>query len=105
MEAMAFGLPIIGVDALGIPELVDDKENGFLATPDNHRQIAKFAVKLIENPELAKKMGQKSRQKIKQFSLSKTVNKLENVYLELRPASRGEPASTRGEPASTRGES
>ncbi len=86
MEAMAFGLPIIGVDALGIPELVDNNENGFLAAPDNHRQIAKFAVRLIENPKLAKKMGQKSRQKIKQFSLSKTVEKLQKAYEKIAQA-------------------
>ncbi len=80
MEAMAFGLPIIGVDALGMSELVDHQQNGFLAEPDNVRQIVEYANQIIVNPGLVKKMGQASQQKIKQFSLSKTVEKLEKTY-------------------------
>jgi len=80
LEAMAFGLPLIGVDALGMGELIKHKKNGFLAEPDNHRQIAQYGLKLVNNPQLAGQFGQKSLQMVKQLSLTKTGKELESVY-------------------------
>lgn len=83
MEAMAFGLPVIGVNALGMPELVRHKENGFLAEPDNPKDLAKYGLKLINNPKLIKKYGQNSLKIINQFSLVKTAEKLKQTYQEI----------------------
>lgn len=80
LEAMAFGLPIIAVDALGMKELIQHKKNGFLAEPDNHRQIAKYAIKLVENPRLVKKLRAGCQKLIKNYSLTKTVQSLEKIY-------------------------
>ena len=83
LEAMAFGLPIIGVDALGMPELVHDNENGFLVQPDNSKKIAQHAIKLIENRDLANKLGLDSLKLIKKYSLTKTAEELEKAYTNL----------------------
>jgi len=80
MEAMAFGLPIIGVKALGMPELIKEGKNGFLAKPDKPEELAKYVTKLVENRKLVKKYRQGSKKLIKQFSLTKTAEKLEKTY-------------------------
>ncbi len=83
IEAMAFGLPIIGVDALGMSELIGHQKNGFLAQPDKLKEVVKYANQLIKSPELAKKMGRKSRQLVSRFSLIKTAEKLEDAYQKI----------------------
>ncbi len=83
LEAMAFGLPIAAVDALGMSELVEHQVNGLLAEPDNYRQLAKHCQQLIQQPKLRNKMGQASLQKVKKFSLNKTGRQLELLYQEM----------------------
>lgn len=80
MEAMASGLPIISVKALGIPELVKHKQNGFLAEPDDMTGIADYLERLISNPQLREKMSQKSLQIIKKHSLDNVAKQLFRTY-------------------------
>lgn len=66
-EAMSVGKPVIGADNTSIPELIDDKETGFLAkTNDMDDWIDKIS-KLIEDKSLRNKMGQKGAQKAKRY--------------------------------------
>jgi len=59
-EAMALGLPVLGSDLGGIPELLE-QERGMVFTPGNADELRKKIVTLMENPELREKMGEKSR--------------------------------------------
>ena len=47
LEAMVFGLPIVGPDARGIPELVHHGENGVLFPPDDEEAMAAGMVRLL----------------------------------------------------------
>ena len=62
-EAMACGLPIIGANIGGIPDLVG-KENGILVDPENISQI-KCAIKTLKNSkEMRINMGKVNAEKI-----------------------------------------
>lgn len=80
MEAMAAGLPTVSVKALGIPELVKHKQNGFLAEPDNTQEIGSYLEKLISDQQLREKMAQKSLQLIKKHSLDNVAKQLTKTY-------------------------
>jgi glycosyltransferase involved in cell wall biosynthesis len=58
LEAMAHKLPVIATGIGAIPDFVMDGENGFLVQPDNIDQLADRIIKLLDSPELCKKMGQ-----------------------------------------------
>jgi glycosyltransferase involved in cell wall biosynthesis len=45
MEAMASGLPVVAANAMALPHLVHDGDNGFLFEPGN---VAEFAARLTE---------------------------------------------------------
>ncbi|MBW2981057.1 glycosyltransferase [Candidatus Woesearchaeota archaeon] len=79
LEAMAFGLPVIGVDRLGVPEMVD--KNGFIAPADNCKVFASYMIKLLEDKNLRKAYGQRSMELVKRFSLDKVTEDMEKAYL------------------------
>ncbi len=66
LEAMACGLPIIAVRALGIPEIVKNGVNGLLSIPDRPQEMAQNIIRLLEDEDLRKKFSAASRQ----FSLN-----------------------------------
>lgn len=61
LEAMAMGRPVITTDAPGCRETVVDGDNGFLVPVKAVEELASVMVRFIENPELAGKMGLRSR--------------------------------------------
>ena len=81
IEAMATGLPIVASHVGGIPELVVNGETGFLVSPTSKEEIKEAIIKLLNNPELRKEMGQIARKRFEtHFSLSQMVQKYMEVY-------------------------
>lgn len=58
LEASACGKPIIASDAGGIRDAVLDGQTGLVVPPDDPVETAKAIEKLLDNPELAEKLGQ-----------------------------------------------
>jgi N-acetyl-alpha-D-glucosaminyl L-malate synthase BshA len=52
LEAMACGVPTIGSNAGGIPELVTHGETGFLAPIGDTDLMSQYAITLLSNPKL-----------------------------------------------------
>lgn len=62
LEAMAMGRPIITTDAPGCRETVIEGDNGFLVPVKSVDALVEAMQRFIDNPDLAAKMGQRSRQ-------------------------------------------
>ena len=74
MEAMALEKPIIGSRVAGIPDLIKDNENGFLFEKSNLNELVKKLRVLLNNRDLAIKMGQKGKKIIEnKFSNEKYI--------------------------------
>ncbi|MBI2596593.1 glycosyltransferase [Candidatus Daviesbacteria bacterium] len=81
LEAMMFGLPIVGVKQAGLIELVSS--NGYLAKAGDTKQLAEAMGKILFDKQLASKMSNESIKMIKQYSVDKTTDKLLNLYHSL----------------------
>jgi glycosyltransferase involved in cell wall biosynthesis len=57
LEASACGLPIVATRAGGVPAIVTSEENGLLAPLDDHRAIADHVLRLLEEPDLARRLA------------------------------------------------
>jgi glycosyltransferase involved in cell wall biosynthesis len=80
IEAMASGLPLIGTQVGGIPDIVS-KENGSLVPPGNPQALAEAILKLIENPILAENLGLAGRRIAEQrFSKEKVAGQILELY-------------------------
>lgn len=62
LEAMAMGRAVITTDSPGCRETVVDGENGILVPVKAVDELAEAMLRFIEQPELAARMGQRSRQ-------------------------------------------
>ncbi|MGQ9778677.1 MAG: glycosyltransferase [Bacillota bacterium] len=80
LEAMIFGLPIVGVAARGVPELIVD--NGFVCPPGKARAMAEAIGRILADEELRAKMAAASRRLAQEYSIEKTTEKLLTVYRE-----------------------
>jgi N-acetyl-alpha-D-glucosaminyl L-malate synthase BshA len=52
LEAMAGGVPTIGSNAGGIPEVIQHGENGYLSPVGNTEEMAAYAIRLLTDPIL-----------------------------------------------------
>ncbi len=67
-EAMSFGLPIIATNVGGIPELVEDGENGFLVPPGDIDSLVEAIDKLASDAELRERFGRRGYEKSKKLN-------------------------------------
>lgn len=84
IEAMACKKPVIGSRIGGIPYVIDDGVNGLLVPPKDTPALADAIIKILENPKLAKKMGEKGYKKVKKdFTLNDQIKKTNEIILEI----------------------
>ncbi len=84
LEAMAMGLPVIGTDTGGTPELVVDGVTGLLIPPKNPDALARTMVNLLTHREKMRHMGEAGFKRVHgNFTIEAHVRKTEQVYEEL----------------------
>lgn len=84
LEAAACGKPIVTTDVPGCREVVKEGVNGFLVQAKDPAALAVALKKLIENSELRKIMGKRSRQIAeKEFSSEKIIQETLAFYQEI----------------------
>jgi glycosyltransferase involved in cell wall biosynthesis len=85
MEAMASGLPIVAADAVALPHLVQDGENGYLFEPGDVDELARRLTDVLTaSPEEYLRMQQASLDGVAIHDIQRTLDTFEALY-------RGEP--------------
>lgn len=64
-EALWKKTPVVASDVGGIPLQIKDGETGFLIDPDDYDGFAKRIVKIIEDEDLAAKVGKKAKEHVR----------------------------------------
>ncbi len=83
VEAMAAKKPIVAFDITSNPEIVADKETGFLVPYPDEDFFAKKIIELNSSPELRSVLGENGRKRVEsKFQLNQIIHEIEN-YLEL----------------------
>lgn len=84
LEAMAAGLPCVTTDVPGCREAVRDGDNGLLVPAKNPFALADALERLIHNPELAKRMGTRGRERLEmEFSAQHVNQSTLELYREM----------------------
>jgi glycosyltransferase involved in cell wall biosynthesis len=82
VEAMAAGLPALGVDAPGTADIIDDGTTGFISSNDAAVFTAKL-IRLSTDDELRKKMGQQARKASEKYDIQTTTGMIDQHYRRL----------------------
>lgn len=85
LEAASARLPVIGTDVGGVPEMLVDGQTGLLVKVDDDQGLRDAMTRLIEDPELRKKMGQAGHARIwddstTEFTPEALVRRTEQCY-------------------------
>ncbi len=81
IEAMAAGKPVIGTNAGGAPEIIQDGITGIIVPPKDHRSLSEALICILQREEVRKNMGEAGRKRVGEyFSLEKNVERIQNIY-------------------------
>jgi glycosyltransferase involved in cell wall biosynthesis len=80
-EALASGVPVVASRTGPIPEIVREGETGLFFEPNDARDLARALDRLLGDPALRRRMGQRGREDaLERFSLPTMVRRLESLY-------------------------
>jgi glycosyltransferase involved in cell wall biosynthesis len=83
LEAFAAGVPVVGTAIGGIPELIDDGTDGWLAAVDDVDDLAAVLARVVADPDAAFQMGKAARVKAEtQHAPDVHVAALDKIYAE-----------------------
>ncbi len=81
LEAMAMAKPVVSTAVSGVPEIILDRQTGFLCNIGDSIALANCVTRLLKNDKLREKYGLEGRKRIdNKFAFRKRVNKLEDQY-------------------------
>lgn len=81
MEAMASALPVVAANAMALPHLVHDGQNGYLFEPGNAQEMAeKLTRVLTASPEEYERMQRESMRIVAAHDIDRTLDTFEALY-------------------------
>ncbi|WP_253829140.1 glycosyltransferase [Agromyces flavus] len=81
MESMASALPVVAANAMALPHLVHDGENGYLFEPGSAEDLAAKLRKVLEaSPEDYHALKEGSVRLIAAHDIQRTISTFENLY-------------------------
>lgn len=83
LETMNAKKPVVGTPAAGIIDVIRDWETGFIVPFKNSEILAEKIIELLKNRELAQTMGENAWEVCQNYDISKSVQKLSEIYMQL----------------------
>jgi len=84
LEYMSASKPVVATDVGGASEAIVHNQTGFLVEADDDEAMANRLLELLQNPELAEKLGNRGRERVeKNFSLAAQLEKTSELYEKL----------------------
>lgn len=81
LEAWLYNKPVIGARAGGVPDVIDDKQNGFLVKFGDMQAIAAHLVELLDDRALAERMGKNGHSKVlREMTWEQQYAKIKALY-------------------------
>lgn len=80
LEAIGAGLPAIGSDAGGIPDIIEHEVSGLLFPTGNAEELANAIERVKTDSSLREKLTVGGQEKLKQFDIAYTSGLYKNIY-------------------------
>ncbi len=84
IEAMAAGTVPVVTNVGGLPELVVDRQCGYVVPPNDSRAIADVIIEMMGDPSLKKQLGDNAREYLRtRFNISQTISDTKDLFEDL----------------------
>ena len=84
IEALAGGCPVVATRVGGVPDVVDDGEDGVLVEVGDVDAIAEALALLARDPELRRRMGERGRELVvPRYRVERLIDDVDSLYREL----------------------
>jgi glycosyltransferase involved in cell wall biosynthesis len=94
IEAMAAGLPVLGIDSPGVGDTVCDRKTGFLV-PEDLASFTASMVRLVADQTQRGQMGEQARLEAEKYTIENTSRLMEERYLQVMALGAGRRRSMR----------
>lgn len=84
LEAIQAGLPVIGSNAGGIPDIIEDKVSGLLIEAGNGESLACAIVSITSDNDLKTRLQKGAKEKIKKFDITFTSSLYNAIYKTIK---------------------
>ncbi len=83
IECQSTGLPVVSTGVGGIPYIVEHERTGLLVQKDDHTELAKQAMRLLDDTALAQRIISCSREEVKKYAWENVREQWLGLYREL----------------------
>jgi glycosyltransferase involved in cell wall biosynthesis len=84
IEAMSEAVPVVGADAGGVREILEEGNCGILTPPGDHQALADAVESLLRDPERARQMGDDGyRRMTSTFTARRTADNMVSVFRDV----------------------
>lgn len=81
LEAMSCGIPVIASHLAGIPEIIEDGQNGLLFPAGDSQALARKLVYLLDNPSAGERLGHAARDTIlREHNWNRVARNLTEIF-------------------------
>ena len=80
LEAYAAAVPVVASRTGGIPEMLEDGQDGLLVEPGNARALADAILRMIEDPGLRQRAVASARKRVRSFNVEPIADEYVSVY-------------------------
>jgi len=80
LDVMNFNVPIIASNVGGIPDIIQDKQNGILLPPKESDAIYQAIKRLYEDSNLREALATRAKQSVENYSPQKMADRYEKIY-------------------------
>jgi glycosyltransferase involved in cell wall biosynthesis len=82
LEAMQAGVPVVAFSVGGIPDVLEDRHNGLLATPTDSAALARQIDTLLSEPALARELIDNARRtQLDRYDLKALAERWSQLYI------------------------
>jgi glycosyltransferase involved in cell wall biosynthesis len=84
IEALAAGRPVVATRVGGVPDVVQEGDDGFLVEPGATDDLADRLARLARDPELRERMGRAGRERVlPRYAVERLVDDVDRLYRSL----------------------